>query len=152
MRLPPPQGRRAPNPNRTMGNILRQIGAAARAEASRRVLPCRLDDEQIDLRLRELVRRQPASKPKRKKRKRAPRGPGGRPKGPPPPTRVQLVTDPDAVLSFKEFCLLINVSVRQGRRILAEPGGPVVTHLSTRLLGITRKNLQAWLESRLEEK
>jgi hypothetical protein len=56
--------------------------------------------------------------------------------------------DDDAVLTFREWCALNGFSPRTGRRILGAPGGPVVTHLSPRRIGITRGNNRRWLESR----
>ena len=49
--------------------------------------------------------------------------------------RERFAADDDAILSFKEWAALNNLSERQGRRILHEPGGPVVTKISTRRSG-----------------
>jgi hypothetical protein len=62
----------------------------------------------------------------------------------------RLAEDPDAVFSFKEWCSVIGVSERQGRVILASGDGPVVTRLSDRRIGITRKHNQEWLQSRAQ--
>jgi hypothetical protein len=64
------------------------------------------------------------------------------------PLRAQLATDPDAILTFLEWCAINTLSERQGRRILTEPGGPVVTQLTERRIGISRRNNQLWVESR----
>jgi hypothetical protein len=69
--------------------------------------------------------------------------------GPPlAPLRERLATDDDAVLTFKEWCALNGFGERTGRRILAAPGGPVVTQLTDRRIGISRRNNRAWQESR----
>ena len=44
------------------------------------------------------------------------------------------------VLTFKQWVALNNISARTGRRILAAPGGPVITRLSERRFGITVAN------------
>jgi hypothetical protein len=50
----------------------------------------------------------------------------------------------DQVLTFREWCRLNGISERNGRRILKEPGGPVVTLLSPRRIGITVGNNREW--------
>jgi hypothetical protein len=62
--------------------------------------------------------------------------------------RQRLASDDDAVLTFKEWCAVNGISDRQGRRILASGDGPVVTRISDRRIGISRRNNRAWLESR----
>ena len=62
--------------------------------------------------------------------------------------RQRLVEDDDAVLTFKEWCALNGLSERQGRRILSSGNGPVVTDLSDRRIGITRKNNRLWQAQR----
>jgi hypothetical protein len=61
--------------------------------------------------------------------------------------RAQLSLDPDAVFSFHEWCSLNAFSESVGRRILAT-GGPKVTRLSARKLGISRRNNLLWQKSR----
>ena len=56
--------------------------------------------------------------------------------------------DDDAVLTFREWCALNGFSPRTGRRILDAPGGPVVTQLSARRIGITRGNNRKWHRTR----
>jgi hypothetical protein len=56
--------------------------------------------------------------------------------------------DPDEVLTFKEWVQLNKLSERTGRRILGAPGGPVVTLLSARRFGITRRHNREWQASR----
>jgi hypothetical protein len=56
--------------------------------------------------------------------------------------------DPDAVLTFVEWCLLNHISQRQGRRILKAPGGPIVTQLSDNRIGISRRNNRTWQAAR----
>jgi hypothetical protein len=62
--------------------------------------------------------------------------------------RQRLAEDDDAVLTFKEWCALNTVSERQGRRILAEPGGPTVTMLSDKRIGISRRHNREWQQAR----
>ena len=54
----------------------------------------------------------------------------------------------DQVLTFLEWCRLNRISERGGRRILTEPGGPVVTQLTPRRVGITVGANRAWQASR----
>jgi hypothetical protein len=58
--------------------------------------------------------------------------------------RQRLAEDDDAVLTFREWCALNGFSERQGHRILSEPGGPTVTKLSDKRIGISRRNNRAW--------
>jgi hypothetical protein len=60
----------------------------------------------------------------------------------------QRMPDDDEVLTFAEWCALNKIGKRTGRRILRAPGGPVVTALSARRIGITRGNNRRWQESR----
>jgi hypothetical protein len=62
--------------------------------------------------------------------------------------RQRLVEDDDAVLTFKEWCALNGLSERQGRRILTEPGGPTVTQLTEKRVGISRRNNRTWQQAR----
>jgi hypothetical protein len=62
--------------------------------------------------------------------------------------RQRLAEDDDAVLTFKEWCALNGVSERQGRRILAEPGGPTVTMLTEKRVGISRRANREWQQKR----
>jgi hypothetical protein len=59
-----------------------------------------------------------------------------------------LLEDPDEVLTFKHWCCINKISERSGRRILDAPDGPVVTQMSARRIGITRRNNRAWQQSR----
>jgi hypothetical protein len=52
------------------------------------------------------------------------------------------------VLSFAEWCALNHIGERTGRRILASGNGPVTTHLSAKLVGITVRANRAWQASR----
>ena len=52
------------------------------------------------------------------------------------------------VLTFRQWCGLNGISTRTGRRILAAPGGPIVTRLSPRRFGITVANNRRWQQSR----
>lgn len=62
--------------------------------------------------------------------------------------RERLVEDDDAVLTVAEWCALSGFSPRVGRTVLNGDNGPVVTQLSARRLGITRKHHREWLEKR----
>ena len=62
--------------------------------------------------------------------------------------RQRLVDDDDAVLTFNEWCALNGHSERQGRRIITSGNGPIVTQLSDRRIGISRKHHRDWLEKR----
>jgi len=62
--------------------------------------------------------------------------------------RAADVADPDEILTFREWVQLNKLSERTGRRILKAPGGPVVTLLSTRRFGISRRANRAWQQSR----
>ncbi len=55
---------------------------------------------------------------------------------------------PDQVLTFFEWCRLNRFSERTGRRILHGPGGPKVTMLSPRRIGITVGANRTWQASR----
>jgi len=52
------------------------------------------------------------------------------------------------VLTFRQWAALNGISARTGRRILAAPGGPIVTRLSARRFGITVANNRRWQQSR----
>jgi hypothetical protein len=52
------------------------------------------------------------------------------------------------VLTFRQWTALNGISARTGRRILAAPGGPIVTRLSPRRIGITVANNRQWQASR----
>jgi hypothetical protein len=56
--------------------------------------------------------------------------------------------DDDAVFTFLEWCEINHISQRQGRRIIKAPGGPIVTQLSAKRIGITRRNNRVWQASR----
>ena len=54
----------------------------------------------------------------------------------------------DQVLTFFEWIRLNRISERTGRRILNGPGGPTVTMLSARRVGVTVRANRAWQQSR----
>jgi|SRR6516164_10370458 hypothetical protein len=62
--------------------------------------------------------------------------------------RQRFATDDDAILTFGEWIALNSLSERQGRRILADSGGPVVTMITDTKIGISRGANRAWLASR----
>jgi hypothetical protein len=55
---------------------------------------------------------------------------------------------PDQVLTFAEWCALNRLSERTGRRILGSGGGPDVTQLSAKRIGITVGANARWQASR----
>jgi hypothetical protein len=55
---------------------------------------------------------------------------------------------PDQILPFLAWCQLNNFSERTGRRIIASGGGPVVTRMSPKRIGITVGNNAKWQRSR----
>jgi hypothetical protein len=59
-----------------------------------------------------------------------------------------LANDDDAVWSFAEWCSLNGFSPRQGRRIVELGQGPIITQLSERKIGVSRKNNRRWQEAR----
>lgn len=61
--------------------------------------------------------------------------------------RQRLAEDDDAVWTFKEWCALNSHSERQGRRILASGNGPIITKLSDKRIGISRRNNRKWQAS-----
>jgi hypothetical protein len=58
----------------------------------------------------------------------------------------------DQVLGFTQWCLLNNISVRTGRRIIDGPDGPAVVKLSDRKLGITVRENRLWQQRRARAK
>ena len=61
---------------------------------------------------------------------------------------LQHSLDDDKVLTFAEWCKLNRIGQRTGRRIIKSPGGPVVTQLSERRIGITVGNNRRWQAAR----
>jgi hypothetical protein len=63
--------------------------------------------------------------------------------------RQRFVTDDDCILSFKEWCALVGISVRAGRRIIADPTKrPKLTYLTAKRYGIAMRDHRAWQQSR----
>jgi hypothetical protein len=62
---------------------------------------------------------------------------------------LQMLAD-DRVMTFSEWCEVIQVSPATGRRILTSGNGPVITRLSARRFGIRGRHHRAWLDSRAE--
>ena len=56
--------------------------------------------------------------------------------------------DDNLVMTFRQWCDAASIGQRTGRRILSAPGGPVVTQLGPRRIGVTRRNHRLWLASR----
>jgi len=63
--------------------------------------------------------------------------------------RQHLLEDVDAVWTFKEWCAVNGISPRQGRRILKSGNGPLVTMLSDKRIGISRRHDRLWKASRV---
>ncbi len=64
---------------------------------------------------------------------------------------VPAFADDDEVLSFREWCRVNGISTRTGRRIIADPdpdNRPVITQLSARRIGVSRRNNRIWQQSR----
>jgi hypothetical protein len=61
---------------------------------------------------------------------------------------VPAFADDDEVLTFAEWRDLNKLSERTARRIIASPDGPVVTQLSARCIGVTRRNNRLWQAAR----
>jgi hypothetical protein len=59
-----------------------------------------------------------------------------------------VLPDDNFVMTFAQWCAAASIGQRTGRRILSAPGGPVVTQLGPRRIGITRRNHRLWLASR----
>jgi hypothetical protein len=64
------------------------------------------------------------------------------------PAALPATLHDNQVLTFRQWCGLNGISARTGRRILAAPGGPIVTRLSPRRFGITVGNNRRWQQSR----
>ena len=70
----------------------------------------------------------------------------------PVPTRVGTLSrnlvDDCSVITVKEFALITGLSMPTARRLIRGGGGPVVTRLSARRIGIRRRDLAQWLDDR----
>ena len=56
--------------------------------------------------------------------------------------------DEISILNMKVAAVSCSLSVRQLHRLIANGDGPIVTHLSSKRVGIAREDLAAWLASR----
>lgn len=106
----------------------------------------------MSLREAELARSQRAARThaKQQKRKKKVRGRSvgiGHNLGPPLPDLPPLPDD-DEVLSFPDWCRLNNIGIRTGRKIRAEGKGPVITAISDRRIGVTKRNNRIWQAQR----
>lgn len=74
----------------------------------------------------------------------------GRSKSPRQLEQLLAYENDDQVLTFQEWKVLNKLSERTARRIIAAgpPTGPVVTQLSARCIGVTRRNNRAWQAAR----
>jgi hypothetical protein len=54
--------------------------------------------------------------------------------------------NPDAVMTFLQWCRLNNISPATGKRILSGDSGPTVTWLSTRRRGVSVRHDREWKE------
>jgi hypothetical protein len=59
-----------------------------------------------------------------------------------------LLDDADEILTFPQWCSINKLSERTGRRVLDAPGGPTLTMLSKRRIGISRRANREWQASR----
>ena len=66
------------------------------------------------------------------------------------PAALPATLNDNQVLTFKQWTALNGISARTGRRILKALGGPTVTRLSPRRIGITVANNRSWQEARQE--
>jgi hypothetical protein len=66
--------------------------------------------------------------------------------------RERLCDDEDAVFTFQEWCALVGISVRQGRRIVDMGQEPVITQISDRRIGVSRRAHRAWQEAKARQK
>jgi hypothetical protein len=71
----------------------------------------------------------------------------GHNQGPPLPDLPPLPDD-NEVMTFAQWCEAASFSQRTGRRVITAPGGPVITRISPRRIGVTRRNHRLWLASR----
>ena len=65
-----------------------------------------------------------------------------------PPIDPSRLANPDAVLTFSEWCRLNTLSERAGRRIIWANGGPKILQLSAHRIGIRVADNRAWQLSR----
>jgi hypothetical protein len=66
--------------------------------------------------------------------------------------RQTLCQDPDAVLTKREWASLNGLSLRQANRILASGDGPVITKLTGKRVGISRRANLAWQQARTQKR
>jgi hypothetical protein len=59
--------------------------------------------------------------------------------------------DGNEVLSFKEWCAINGFSERTGRRILASGTGPTVLQLTSKRIGIRRRDNAVWQDARARQ-
>jgi predicted DNA-binding transcriptional regulator AlpA len=57
--------------------------------------------------------------------------------------------EPIRVYSFAKFCELSGFSPRTGRRLIESGGGPKITRLSDRRIGIREDHYREWLDKRV---
>jgi hypothetical protein len=58
--------------------------------------------------------------------------------------------DDHHVMTFAQWCKTAAIAERTGRRILKSGYGPAVTMLTTKLIGITRRDHRVWLLQRAQ--
>ena len=61
---------------------------------------------------------------------------------------LPVLPDDDEILSFADWCKCNGISIRTGRKLRNAGNGPVVTAISDRRLGVTRRNNRLWQRSR----
>ena len=65
-----------------------------------------------------------------------------------PELPVDTLPDDCVVETIADVAKAVGLSIATLRREIKKPDGPVVTHLSTRRLGITRRHRREWLARR----
>lgn len=63
--------------------------------------------------------------------------------------QTERADDDHRILSFRQWCQLNGFSESTGRRIISAGGGPIITQLSARRIGMTVGNNRAWQASRV---
>jgi hypothetical protein len=66
-------------------------------------------------------------------------------------TKRTSLPDDDVVDSFRDWCIACDISEDTGRRLIANGQGPAIVRLSTRRIGIRRKDNRLWLAARTEQ-
>jgi predicted DNA-binding transcriptional regulator AlpA len=54
----------------------------------------------------------------------------------------------DHVHRWRDWCKLVGISPTTGWRVVKAGKGPIITHLSPKLIGVRHRHHLAWLETR----